>query len=128
MADKVVHFEIPADDLDRARTFYREAFGWAINSIPELDYSTVETTPTDDTNMPTELGAINGGMMRRQAPITGPVLTIGVADVDASLRRIEELGGKVAIPKQAVADMGFTAYFSDPEGNLVGLWESAQPG
>jgi hypothetical protein len=128
MADKVVHFEIPADDLDRARAFYGEAFGWAINSIPELDYSTVETTPTDDTNMPTESGAINGGMMRRQAPITGPVLTIGVADVDASLRRIEELGGKVAIPKQAVADMGFTAYFSDPEGNLVGLWESAQPG
>jgi uncharacterized protein len=128
MADKVVHFEIPADDLDRARAFYGEAFGWAINSIPELDYSTVETTPTDDANMPTESGAINGGMMRRQAPITGPVLTIGVADVDASLRRIEELGGKVAIPKQAVADMGFTAYFSDPEGNLVGLWESAQPG
>jgi uncharacterized protein len=128
MADKVVHFEIPADDLDRARAFYGEAFGWAINSIPELDYSTVETTPTDDANMPTESGAINGGMMRRQAPITGPVLTIGVADVDASLRRIEELGGKVAIPKQAVADMGFAAYFCDPEGNLVGLWESAQPG
>jgi uncharacterized protein len=128
MADKVVHFEIPADDLDRARAFYGEAFGWAIHSIPELDYSTVETTPTDDANMPTESGAINGGMMRRQAPITGPVLTIGVADVDASLRRIEELGGKVAIPKQAVADMGFAAYFSDPEGNLVGLWESAQPG
>jgi predicted enzyme related to lactoylglutathione lyase len=67
-------------------------------------------------------------MMRRKAPITDPVLTIGVDDVDASLRRIEELGGKVAIPKQAVADMGFAAYFSDPEGNLVGLWESAQPG
>lgn len=128
MADKVVHFEIPADDLDRARAFYGEAFGWTINSMPELDYSSVETTPTDDANMPTEPGAINGGMMRRKAPITDPVLTIGVDDVDASLRRIEELGGKVAIPKQAVADMGFAAYFSDPEGNLVGLWESAQPG
>ena len=67
MADKVVHFEIPADDLDRARAFYGEAFGWTINSIPELDYSSVETTPTDETNMPTEPGAINGGMMRRKA-------------------------------------------------------------
>ena len=128
MADKVVHFEIPADDLDRARAFYQDAFGWTINSLPDLDYSIVETTPIDETNMPTEQGAINGGMMRREAPITSPVLTIGVDDVDASLRRVEELGGKIAIPKQAVADMGFTAYFNDPEGNLVGLWESAQPG
>ena len=45
MADKVVHFEIPADDLDRARAFYREAFGWTINSIPELDYSTSRRRP-----------------------------------------------------------------------------------
>ena len=49
MADKVVHFEIPADDLDRARAFYQNAFGWTINSIPELDYSIVETTPTSQT-------------------------------------------------------------------------------
>ena len=128
MSDKVVHFEIPADDLDRAQGFYREAFGWTINAVPELDYSFVETTPTDETNVPTEPGAINGGMMRRQEPIAGPVLTVGVDDIDATLQRIEELGGKTELPKQAVADMGFSAYFRDPEGNVVGLWESAQPG
>lgn len=88
----------------------------------------METTPTDETNVPTEPGAINGGMMRRQEPITGPVLTVGVDDIDAALQRIEELGGKTELPKQAVADMGFSAYFRDPEGNVVGLWESAQPG
>lgn len=128
MSDKVVHFEIPADDLDRARAFYRDAFGWTINAIPELKYSIVETTPVDnETNMPTEPGAINGGMMQREAPITGPVITIGVDDVDAALQRVEELGGKTEVAKQAVADMGFSAYFSDPDGNIVGLWESAQP-
>jgi uncharacterized protein len=129
MSDKVVHFEIPADDLDRARAFYGDAFGWTINAIPELGYTVVETTPIDnETNMPTEPGAINGGMMQREAPITGPVITIGVDDVDAALRRVEELGGKTVLPKQSVAEMGFSAYFSDPEGNVVGLWESAQPG
>jgi uncharacterized protein len=129
MSDKVVHFEIPADDLDRARVFYQDAFGWTINAIPELGYTIVETTPIDnETNMPTEPGAINGGMMQREAPITGPVITIGVDDVDAALRRVEELGGKTVSPKQSVAEMGFAAYFSDPEGNVVGLWESVQPG
>ena len=128
MSDKVVHFEIPADELDRARAFYQEAFGWTINAIPELGYDIVETTPVDnETNLPTELGAINGGMMLREPPITGPVIVIGVDNIDATLRRLEELGGKTEIPKQAVADMGFAAYFSDPEGNIVGLWESAQP-
>lgn len=128
MSDKVVHFEIPADDLDRARAFYQDAFGWTINAIPELRYNIVETTPIDnETNTPTEPGAINGGMMQREAPISGPVITIGVDDVDAALRRVEELGGKTEVPKQTVGEMGFSAYFSDSEGNIVGLWESAQP-
>jgi predicted enzyme related to lactoylglutathione lyase len=128
MSDKVVHFEIPADDLDRARAFYQDAFGWTINSIPELDYTIVETTPTDEaTNLPAEPGAINGGMMSRQPEIPGPVITVGVDDIDASLRRVEELGGKTVTGKTAVADMGYAAYFSDPEGNVLGLWESAQP-
>jgi predicted enzyme related to lactoylglutathione lyase len=124
----VVHFEIPADDVDRARAFYKDAFGWTINAIPELRYNIVETTPIDnETNMPTEPGAINGGMMQREAPVTGPVITIGVDDVDSALRRVEELGGKAEGPKLPVGDMGFAAYFSDPEGNILGLWESAQP-
>jgi uncharacterized protein len=128
VSDKVVHFEIPADDLDRARAFYQDAFGWTINSIPELDYTTVETIPTNEMQVPTEPGAINGGMMRRQTEIPGPVITVGVDDVDSALRRVEQLGGKTVIGKTPVADMGFAAYFSDPEGNVLGLWESAQPG
>jgi hypothetical protein len=57
--------------------------------------------------------------------VTNPVITIDVDDIDRALRRIEELGGKTLRPKLAVGDMGFAAYFTDSEGNIMGLWESA---
>jgi predicted enzyme related to lactoylglutathione lyase len=123
--DKVVHFEVPFDDGDRASTFYHEAFGWQLNSMPEFQYVMVSTTKTDDNGRPSELGGINGGMMARQGPISAPVITIGVDDLDDALSRIEKLGGKVAIGRQPVGDMGFSAYFHDTEGNLIGLWQNA---
>jgi uncharacterized protein len=125
MTGRVVHFEIPADDMSRASSFYREAFGWTITPLPEMDYTMVQTAPTDEKGMPTEPGAINGGMFQRQAPTTAPVVTIDVTDVDAALQRVEQLGGKALGPKQAVGSMGFAAYFSDSEGNVIGLWQSA---
>lgn len=63
MSGKVVHFEIPFDDGDRARSFYRDAFGWQINEMPELDYTIVVTGPVDETGMSSEPGYIGGGMM-----------------------------------------------------------------
>jgi hypothetical protein len=123
--DRVVHFELPADDVERAQNFYREAFGWGMNSMPGMGYTMVSTTPTGDDGRPTEPGGINGGMLARQNPVTAPVITIGVDDIDASLATVERLGGKVALGKQPVGDMGFSAYFVDPEGNVVGLWQNA---
>lgn len=123
--DKVVHFEVPFDDGDRATTFYREAFGWQLNSMPEYQYVMVSTTATDDQGRPSEPGAINGGMLARQGPISAPVVTIGVDDLDDALSRVEKLGGKVAIGRQPVGDMGYSAYFTDTEGNLIGLWQNA---
>ncbi|MEV4708548.1 VOC family protein [Actinoplanes sp. NPDC049316] len=123
--DKVVHFEVPFDDADRAHGFYREAFGWQLQSMPGMGYSLVTTTPTDESGRPGETGGINGGMLARQGPITAPVITIGVEDLDESLRRIEKLGGKVEIGRQAVGEMGFSAYVRDTEGNLIGLWQNA---
>ena len=64
-------------------------------------------------------------MLARQGPITAPVITIGVEDIDATLATVERLGGKVAIQRQPVSDMGYSAYFHDTEGNLIGLWESS---
>jgi hypothetical protein len=123
--DRVVHFEVPFDDADRAHSFYREAFGWQLQSMPGMGYTMVTTTPTDAAGRPSEPGGVNGGMLARQGPITGPVITIGVENLDDALARIEKLGGAVAIGKQPVGEMGFSAYVHDTEGNLIGLWQNA---
>jgi predicted enzyme related to lactoylglutathione lyase len=123
--DKVVHFEVPFDDAERATAFYREAFGWQLDSMPQFQYTMVRTTPTDERGAPSEPGGINGGMLHRQGPITAPVITVGVDSIDEALAKIERLGGKTAIGKQPVSGMGFSAYVHDTEGNLIGLWENA---
>ncbi|NKX49026.1 VOC family protein [Arthrobacter deserti] len=126
MSGRVVHFEIPADDTARASEFYRSAFGWTLASMPDIDYTTVETTPTDAEGTPLEPGAINGGLFQRgDNELRTPVITIDVEDIDSALEKIKALGGSTVMPKQAVMDMGFTAYFRDSEGNLLGLWQDA---
>lgn len=123
---KVVHFEIPFENGDRAREFYREAFGWHIAYVPEVNYTMVSTGPVTDQGMPSELGYINGGMVERGVgPSPSPVITVEVGDIGEALATIEKLGGSTVVGRTAVGDMGYTAYFSDSEGNMVGLWESA---
>jgi uncharacterized protein len=123
--DRVVHFELPADNLERAQDFYREAFGWGVTPIPELGYALVGTVKTDENGRPTEPGGINGGILERRVPFTGPMITVGVDDIDAALAKVESLGGKTVQGRLPVGEMGFAAYFTDSEGNTVGLWENA---
>ncbi len=125
MADSVIHFEIPLDDTDRGHGFYRDVFGWDIQVMPEFDYAMIVTSPVDDSGAPTQPGTINGGMLRRQEPVTTPAITIGVDDIEATLAKVESLGGSTVRTKQPVADMGFAAYCTDSEGNLLGLWQNA---
>lgn len=127
MSGKVVHFEIPFDDGDRARKFYGDTFGWQVMQVPDMDYTIVMTGPTDPEKGPTEPGFINGGMFARseQFPGKGPNIVIDVASIDEALRKVEEAGGKIAGERMQVGDMGFAAYFTDTEGNLIGLWENA---
>ena len=125
MSGRVVHFELPADDMERAKSFYAQAFGWTLNTMPEFDYTLVVTTAVDAEGAPTEPGAINGGMAVRGGPITTPVVTIEVDDIDAALTAVEKLGGIRIREKTPVGGMGFTGYFTDPEGNVVGLWQNA---
>jgi uncharacterized protein len=126
MSGRVVHFEIPYDDGDRAREFYERAFGWQVMHIPDMGYTLVMSGPSGDQG-PTEPGFINGGMMQRQGPFTAPNLVIEVDDLEAALATVAEAGGSTVEERQAVGDMGFSAYFTDTEGNLVGLWETAHP-
>ncbi len=124
--DKVVHFEIPTDDLARAKEFYGSSFGWQLQTIEDMDYTIAMTTPVDEkTQMPTEPGGINGGMMKRSADTPSPVLTIGVDSIDDSMRKIAAAGGVVVQPRTEIPDMGAFGYFKDPEGNVLGLWENA---
>ena len=125
MSGKIVHFEIPFEDQDRAHAFYTKAFNWQLASMPGMGYTLVTTGPSSEETGPTEPGYINGGMLQRQEPITSPVLVIDVADIDATLTQIGELGGSTVRGREPVGDMGFAAYFTDSEGNLVGLWETA---
>jgi uncharacterized protein len=125
MSGRVVHFEIPFDDGDRARQFYGEAFGWQLQSIPTMGYTLVTTGPSSDRG-PNEPGFVNGGMMARSAsPSPAPILVVDVDSIDKALARIGELGGTTILEKQVVGEMGFSAYVRDPEGNVIGLWETA---
>lgn len=123
--DKVVHFEIPGDDVERMREFYKKVFGWTIIAMPTMGYTMVHTGPTDPTNgMVQENAFINGGMLKRQEPITRPVITIDVASIEKASEAITGNGGEVIRGKEQVGDMGYAAYFKDSEGNVLGLWEN----
>ena len=126
--DKVVHFEIPVDDTGRAKEFYASIFDW---QLVDADmgggtiYTTLMTVPVDEkTRIPTEPGAINGGLMQRSKDTPAPVITIGVDAIDDTIKKVEAGGGSVVQPRTEIPNMGAYAYFKDSEGNVVGLWET----
>ena len=125
--DKVQHFEIPVNDISRARKFYEGTFGWKTMDwpMPTGLYVGLHTGPTDEKNMWKEPGFINGGMFGRspQFPITGPTVAITVVDLDATLKKVKAAGGAVVMEKKQVADMGLYAYIKDTEGNVIGVWQ-----
>jgi predicted enzyme related to lactoylglutathione lyase len=89
------------------------------------DYTIVMTTAVDEkTQVPTEPGAINGGMMARDERVRAPVITVDVDAIDDALREIEARGGSTVTPRTEIPGMGAFAYFTDPEGNVLGLWET----
>lgn len=124
--NKVVHFEILADDTTRAQNFYRDVFGWKIEktSMPGHEYYMVTTVETDEQQVPKEPGAINGGMMKRQMPKEGTVIVIEVDNLDEHLKKVQTAGGKIVMPKMTVGDMGLYARISDTEGNIIGVWQN----
>jgi predicted enzyme related to lactoylglutathione lyase len=110
----IVHFEIPYDDVQRARKFYTELFGWKMEAFaPGIDYLVIHTQE--------EMG---GGLMKRQHPDHKITDYFGVSSVQESSSKVEMLGGKILLPKMAVANMGYFAVCMDTEGNVFGLWES----
>lgn len=131
----IVHFEIPADDVERAMDFYTKTFGWSFNKFdmgPESStngepYYGVCTTPMDENHQPKTPGAINGGLMKRAHP--GHVFTnyVNVDSIDTALENITTNGGTVIMQKTEISPgMGWIAMFKDTENNMMGLHEMGQ--
>jgi predicted enzyme related to lactoylglutathione lyase len=117
MMPRIVHFEIPAEDPERAVKFYREAFGWEIKKWEgPMEYWLVMTGD------PSEPG-IDGGIMKR-GDVKTVTNTIDVPALDDFIGKVEEAGGAVLAPKTAVPGVGWFAYCADTEGNIFGLMES----
>src|SRR3989344_5542887 len=123
--DKIVHFEIPVDNLERAQQFYKKFFGWNIvkTEMPNMEYHIIHTVETDKKGMPKSSGAINGGMMKRMKKGETPVLVIKVKSLDDTLKKLKQVGIKIVMPKMQVGNMGLYARFLDPEGNVMGIWQ-----
>ena len=124
MPNAIVHFEIPADDVTRAKTFYEKTFGWTIKPFPMppgQEYFGVTTKKKG------EVG-IDGGLMKRKNPGQPFTNYITVKSIDAVVQAIQANGGLVVLPKQEIAQgMGWISAFKDPENNIIGLHESAPP-
>jgi len=115
-AANIVWFEIPADDVGRARKFYSALFGWKINQFPGMaDYWHIDTGGADNTP--------DGGMMTRKHPEQPITNYINVPSVTKFMAKVKKLGGEVCMPKTAVPQMGYFAVCQDTEKNTFALWE-----
>ena len=124
MDNTIVHFEIPADNIEELSRFYSSLFNWKIIHTPVegMDYWVIHTVPTDEKGMLQRPG-VNGGMFPRQPEQKEikPVNYITVENIDEHMEKVTKLGGKILMPKQQVPTVGYIALATDPEGNQFGL-------
>jgi len=113
---RVIHFEINADDAERAVKFYSQVFGWKIKKWEgPVDYWLISTGEGGP--------GIDGGLMRRMSSSATTINTIDVPSVDEFMTRITRNGGQVVMPKRAVPGVGWMAYCQDTEGNVFGIMQ-----
>lgn len=124
--NRVVHFEIQADEPERAIKFYTNVFGWTFEKWGEQSYWMLMTAPKGSTEP-----GINGGLLQRPVKLADGmcgtnayVCTVQVDNYDEIAKKIELAGGKVAMPKFALAGMAWQGYFLDTEGNTFGLHQT----
>ena len=120
----IVHFEIPSDDVERARKFYSTLFGWKIEKIEvrkdgeTMDYWMISTTSSSErkgggSHQEKKSVSIGGGLMKRQDPQQPNLNYIGVSSIDEYSKKVKELGGKVVMPKTEITGYGFFAVCMD---------------
>jgi predicted enzyme related to lactoylglutathione lyase len=122
---RVCHFEIHADDPEKAVAFYQQVFGWEIQRWEGGEYWLIRTGPDSEPG-------INGGLLRRRHPIDGEgviayVCTVAVPALEETLEKVAAAGGTLAVPRMAVPGVGWLAYAKDTQGNVFGMLQ-ADPG
>jgi predicted enzyme related to lactoylglutathione lyase len=114
----MVHFDIPSDDVDRAKKFYADIFVWTFSGPPGYpDYFLFETE-----GLAGKPGA-GGSLGRRIRPDQRIVTCMGVDSIDAYAKKVERPGGRVIMPKRTVPKFGYLAPCTDTEGNSFDLWQ-----
>jgi uncharacterized protein len=119
MPNNISFFAINADDVPRARKFYKAVFGWAFEPWGPPGFYLIETGKG-------KIDPVPGGLQERRElaagqKMTGFECTISVADIDQTIRAIEANGGRLAAPKAHIPTVGTVAYFFDTEGNVAGI-------
>lgn len=113
----IVHIELSAHDREKAGEFFSDLFGWTVRQMPEMNYASFDTgvepgggfNPVSDDNP--------AGTVR---------IYVGTDDIETTLAKVEALGGKVILPKTVIPMTGWFAFFSDPTGNVIGLYTPMQ--
>jgi predicted enzyme related to lactoylglutathione lyase len=114
----IVHFDIGSEDPERARKFYEALFGWNMESPPGMnDYYLIETRDLEGKP------GVGGGLGKRGEPGQRITSYIGVSSIDEYAAKVEQLGGKVVMPRMAVPGWGYLAICFDTEDNMFGLWQ-----
>lgn len=115
MAGRVIHFEIPIDDNDRAVAFYSKAFGWDLVQWGPIEYWTTSAGEGD---------GIGGALTKRSDDIPALMFYIAVDDIDAALASVEVAGGTRLTERMPIPTVGWSAFFEDTEGNKVGVFQA----
>lgn len=127
MDHTIIHFEIPANNVEKLKKFYEELFGWTITLAPgPIEYWVIQTVPTDENGMLQRPG-VNGGMYKKQDPQNKPINYFSVESITDFLIKIEKMGGKITQPKQEVPEVGWIAAAEDPDGNQFALIQPIMP-
>jgi predicted enzyme related to lactoylglutathione lyase len=115
----IVHFDVPAENINRAKNFYEKLFNWKIEPVPgPMEYFNISTMD-DKGNL-----SVGGGMGKRGQPNQKITNYIGVDSIEDYLKKVEDLGGKIIMPKTTIPGFGYLATFLDTENNILGLWET----
>ena len=114
----IVHFDIAADNPQRAKKFYEALFGWNLEGPPGMaDYFLIDTEDLEGNK------SVGGGLGIRINPTQRITNYIGVDNIEESSKRVEEFGGEVMSPKLVVSGWGYLTICHDTEGNIFGLWQ-----